>query len=534
MIELTAMGIAVPVGMLLAFSLIPSVLMNEAPRLAGRAIVGLLTIALVGLAITGWQVATEGPVSIDWGGGGMATPRFGMILDSVAVVLASLISLIGLVIARFALTSLRGDANQGQFFRWMGLTLGATLMMVLARDLIVFTLAWMLTSFGLHRLLTYYPDRPWAIWAARKKFLISRLGDALLISAVIVAAVTFGTTEYTALFARAEAMASGDDSGSGAMAAIGILLVLGAMTKSAQFPFHSWLPDTMETPTPVSALMHAGVINAGGILVIRLGPLVAQSPLALDLLALVGALTALYGSMVMLTQTSIKRSLAYSTIAQMGFMMLQCGLGAFSAALLHLVAHSAYKAHAFLSSGSVIDGAALRSVPAGNPISGRGRLVTLGVGLAFAAVAVFGLAPLAGLDLAHKPGGLVLGLVLTLAVAHICWQGLLSGHLSLAARGFASGLLLVSLYGIGYALADAIVVRGISYQRIPPSSLDTVVMLLVAAGFGAAFLLQAMLDRVTDHPWGRALYVHAMNGFYIDIPARRLTARIYGQPAPVQ
>ena len=167
---------------------------------------------------------------------------------------------------------------------------------------------------------------------------------------------TSGSFDYRDMFAAADAIHNLPTAAWHEL--IGILFVLGAMTKSAQFPFHSWLPDTMETPTPVSALMHAGVINAGGFLVIRLSPLVSLSPIALDLLALIGALTAMLGAVVMLTQTSIKRSLAYSTIAQMGFMMLQCGLGAFSAALLHIVAHSAYKAHAFLSSGSVLDSAA--------------------------------------------------------------------------------------------------------------------------------------------------------------------------------
>ena len=131
-------------------------------------------------------------------------------------------------------------------------------------------------------------------------------------------------------------------------------LVCGAMLKSAQFPFHSWLPDTMETPTPVSALMHAGIINAGGFLIVRLSPLVTLSPLSLHILAVVGAFTAIFASLVMMTQASVKRMLAFSTIAQMGFMMLQCGVGAFSIAVLHIVAHSLYKAHAFLSSGSVV------------------------------------------------------------------------------------------------------------------------------------------------------------------------------------
>jgi len=135
------------------------------------------------------------------------------------------------------------------------------------------------------------------------------------------------------------------------LTAICLLLVGVAMLKSAQFPFHSWLPDTMETQTPLSALMHAGIINAGGFLIVRLSPVVSLSPVALNTLAIVGAFTAIFASLVMMTQASIKRMLALSTIAQMGFMMLQCGLGAFSIAVLHIVAHSLYKAHAFFIVG---------------------------------------------------------------------------------------------------------------------------------------------------------------------------------------
>ncbi len=179
-----------------------------------------------------------------------------------------------------------------------------------------------------------------------------------LLVAMILTYYCFGSFDYRDIFASAANAQFVIADKYHLLSWIGTLFVIGAMTKSAQIPFHSWLPDTMETPTPVSALMHAGIINAGGFLIIRLSPLVSQSHVALDLLAIVGAATAILGAVVMLTQTSIKRTLAYSTIAQMGFMMLQCGLGAFSAALLHIIAHSLYKAHAFLSSGSVLESAA--------------------------------------------------------------------------------------------------------------------------------------------------------------------------------
>jgi NAD(P)H-quinone oxidoreductase subunit 5 len=168
--------------------------------------------------------------------------------------------------------------------------------------------------------------------AARKKFLISRLGDLFLTAAMVLIVSSLGSGDFATIFAAADQLRADSQPLNWALSLGATFLVLGAMTKSAQFPMHSWLPDTMETPTPVSALMHAGIINAGGFLVIRLSPLISLSHLALDLLAVVGTLTAVIGSVIMLTQPTVKRALAYSTMAQMGFMMLQCGLGAFAAA----------------------------------------------------------------------------------------------------------------------------------------------------------------------------------------------------------
>jgi NAD(P)H-quinone oxidoreductase subunit 5 len=527
--------LAAPVISLLALGLIPSRRANGMARPFGWLTTILASVSLLISLAAAVQVITVGPIDatfIQW-----TSPVpfcLGVHVDAIAIVMMTLISFIGLIIARYSMRYLLGDPGQGQFFRWMSFTLGATLLLVMSCNLVMFTAAWMLTSFGLHRLLTHYPERTWAIWAARKKFLISRLGDAMLIAALVLTYRCFGTTEYTAIFAAADAIHEGTASGGWSTDLIGILFVLGAMTKSAQFPFHSWLPDTMETPTPVSALMHAGVINAGGFLVIRLSPLVSLSPIALDLLAVMGAITALLGSVVMLTQTSIKRSLAYSTIAQMGFMMLQCGLGAFSAALLHIVAHAAYKAHAFLSCGSVLDTAARMKVPA-MPASSTGRNAwAFGGSLTIAAGIAFGTFQVIGIDIMTKPGGVVIGLILTLALTQLLWNGLATGFVGLAFRSVANALLVTVAYSVSYLAMDRLVASSTSHHTVVPSSLDFAVLGLVALGFVGVFTLQALSGSLTNHRWVRSLYVHAMNGFYIDIPARRLTAWFYRQTAPVQ
>lgn len=527
--------LAAPVVSLLGLGMIPNRFAVGAATLLGRLTILAAGAALLMSVAAGVHVLSAGALDYSFVQWSSPIPFcLGVHIDSVAVVMMTLISFIGLIIARYATRYLSGDPRQGRFFRWMAFTLGATLTLVMSCNLVMFTAAWMLTSFGLHQLLTHYPERPWAIWAARKKFLISRLGDAMLIAALVLTYRHFGTTEYSHIFAGANAIHNGDADGSAATALIGILFVLGAITKSAQFPFHTWLPDTMETPTPVSALMHAGVINAGGFLVIRLSPLVSLSPIALDLLALIGAATAIVGSVVMLTQTSIKRSLAYSTMAQMGFMMLQCGFGAFSAAMLHIVAHSAYKAHAFLSCGSALDNVARMKVPAMPTTSASRRTFAFAAALALAVMIVSGVFQGIGIDLAAKSGGLVLGLILTLALTQLLWNGLATGVAQHALRSLAMALLVAVAYTAAYLGMDRLVASSTSHHLIARSPLDLAILAIVALGFASIFALQAISGPLSQHRWLRALYVHAMNGFYVDVPARRLTARVYGVTGPVQ
>ena len=335
--SLFAWTITAPALMLMAAGLIPRDWANAHIDFM-RQLAKTLSVAAAALAVVAsvW-LAFGGPIDVPLGVvPGLPALNFGVYFDDLAAIMLLLISFIGAVICRYAVRYLDGDREQGRFLCWMLFTLGAVLVLVTSRNLLQFATAWLFADLGLHELLCHHRHRSWAIWAARKKLLISLLGNAFLIAALAVTYATLGSFDYTDLFAKAVALREQSAPNSMMIWAIGSLFVLAAMTKSAQFPFHSWLPDTMEAPTPVSALMHAGIINAGGFLVIRLSPLLVLSPAALSLLALIGAITALLGGVVMLSQTSVKRSLAFSTIAQMGFMMLQCGLGGFSAALLHI------------------------------------------------------------------------------------------------------------------------------------------------------------------------------------------------------
>jgi NAD(P)H-quinone oxidoreductase subunit 5 len=517
--------IALPVACLLACGMTPSHWANRHVRLMRRAVLNLSLAAIAAALLSGVLLVVYGPLDVSVRLMARFPISLGIYFDSLAAIMLLLVSFVGHVIVRYATRYLDGEATQGRFMRWISFTLGAVLLLIIASNLVMFTTAWILTSFGLHQLLTHYPDRPAGLLAARKKFVISRLGDAMLFVALLLTYRAFGSFDYADIFASAQAMQA-DSSGSGMLSLIGLLYVFGAMTKSAQFPFHSWLPDTMETPTPVSAFMHAGIINAGGFLVIRLSPLIAQSHIALDALALVGALTAVFGSVVMLTQSSIKRSLAYSTIAQMGLMMLQCGLGAFSAALLHIVAHSLYKAHAFLNSGSVLQVSSKDRPVLGRPTLYR-SLVGLAAALSVAGVFVGTLIFVLGSVTDHKAGIVTAALILTLSLTQLLWNSFVVGQSRVAWSGLAGAALVSVGYGVAWLAIDRLLNGSVSQLVVPASLFDQVVLVLVATGFVAAFALQVALVYCRDWPAFRSLYVHASNGFYFDIAAHKLTTQLW-------
>jgi NAD(P)H-quinone oxidoreductase subunit 5 len=507
-VSLAAAQLAVPIfGLAL---LVP--LWSHGRAAAGHA-ARLMAAALVFAVTAATVVAVQG--SVDWrSAGGLVSFRF----DALSATLLVLVSFLGLVVTRYSVNYLNGDPRQARFTRALLATLASVLLLAIAGNLLQFVVCWTATSLGLHRLLTFPSGSRSAALAARKKFLISRLGDACLIGALALVWKGFGTWDFAALFAAAE---NPGPAQAAVLPWVAWLVVAAALMKSAQLPFHSWLPETLDTPTPVSALMHAGLINAGGFLIVRLSPLLVQAPGALDALAAVGGATALFGSLVMMTQPSIKRSLAWSTISQMGFMMLQCGLGAFALAMLHLVAHSLYKAHAFLASGGVVAKTRpeFATSPAARPLALIGALGAAAV-LAAAGGAVFGFG-------ASGPGPLLLGSVFLMALAQLVaalaagpWRPRLAFWGLLAAAGTAAaGLGLHKLFG--HWLADCL--PAYTPQHGPAAHL-----LMAGAGllFLALILVQAQAARGTAPAWLARLYVHASNGFYLGTLLERLTRRL--------
>ncbi|MEZ6050772.1 MAG: proton-conducting transporter membrane subunit [Planctomycetaceae bacterium] len=440
----------------------------------------------------------------------------GVYYDGSTSLMLLLVAFVGFVVSRFSIRYLDGEAAQGRYYRWLSFTIGAVSLMVVAGNLLLFFIAWVMTSLGLHQLLLHYRHRPAAHRAAWTKFAISRFGDALLMTALFLTWKMFGTFDLSELFLRAETLSGKLELESGHVA-IAWLLMLGAMTKSAQFPFHIWLPDTMESPTPVSALMHAGIVNAGGYLVIRMSPLISLAPNSLLTLAMIGGFTACFAGVIMMTQPSIKRALAYSTIAQMGFMMLQCGLGAFSAAMLHIVAHSLYKAHAFLSSGSVLAKSGLTAPLSSRSVVRTSQLWALVWSAAITTVAYAATLSAFDVNPAEKPGGFVLGFILCVALTTWGWKIFTAGRLEVSMMGALGIAALSVVYVASYTAVD----RLVSPLILPPN-LFPVAQVILAAAFASLVLLHSVLLFRSQPTWLANLHVHAANGFYIEAVYQRL------------
>jgi NAD(P)H-quinone oxidoreductase subunit 5 len=516
-----------PLALLLA-GLLPSGWANRHPaRMAGIArTAAVLSAVTSALAAAGLAIAGPASVSlplIPVPGGAMA--GLGLYYDAVSATMLLLVSFVGSIVVGYSGNYLGGDPRQGYFLKWLCLALAAVLLMIVSGNLAQFAVAWVGMSLSLHELLVFYAERPNAQLAARKKFIFSRLADVAVISAVVLIARTFGTLDLAGIFAAADSLrVTGELPAT--IGTIATLLAVAAVIKSAQLPFHSWLPQVMETPTPVSALLHAGIINAGGYLVVRFADVVSLAPGALLLLAVFGAATALFGALVMLTQNSIKVSLAWSTVAQMGFMIMQCGLGAYAAALLHIVAHSLYKAHAFLSSGSVVDLARAARLPHAT-VSTNGPLALVSVGLAAAAALAVAGGSLVGLPFAENPGVIALGAILLMSLAPLAAatvSGRASAYVVLRCAGVAVAVLAAYFT---LQLGAAALVGGALPPKAPASAIDQIVAVVIMLGFAAVLLLQIQVQlHRYERPW-QAFYVHLFNGFYLNLVANRVVAVLW-------
>lgn len=469
------------------------------PKLAEAAALLALVAALT--AVAGSVVSGPGHSPLI----GLSGPGSLVRLDAVSVTMLLLVAFIGWVVVRYAATYLDGEIRQGPFTGWLCLTLASVLLLVTSGNLVQLVLTWIATSLFLHRLLLFYPHRVSAQRAARKKFVTARLGDISLIAGAALLVEAYGTADIGSILQAARA-------GEGGSLVVGAASMLGiaAILKSAQFPTHGWLTEAMETPTPVSALLHAGVINAGGFLLIRFADVMLLAPGVLAVLVMIGGFTALFGSMVMLTQPAVKTSLAWSTVAQMGFMILQCGLALFPLALLHIVAHSLYKAHCFLASGGAVDRVAANRRPGPVAIPDAGAF-----GRAFALALVIYVLVGLGFGLAEKsPQAIALGAILIFGVAYMLAQGFAEAAPRALTRRMAFYALSTSLGYFALQTAVTTVTAGILPATPLPGRLEWALIVLAVFSFGLIAVVQAMFPLWAYHPAAAGLRVHLSNGFY--------------------
>jgi NAD(P)H-quinone oxidoreductase subunit 5 len=444
--------------------------------------------------------------------------------DALGCTMLLLVSFIGWVIVGYSQSYLDGERGQPRYLRALMLTLAAVSLLVLTNNLLVLAAAWIATSLALHVLLTFFEQRPQALIAAHKKFLASRVADLCLLGGIALLGSHLGTLEIDRAVAAVQALAQTP----AALQAAALLIATSALLKCAQLPVHGWLIQVMEAPTPVSALLHAGIVNLGGFLLIRLGPVVADVPAAQTLLVVVGSVTAVLAALVMTTRISIKVALAWSTCAQMGFMMMECGLGLHDLALLHLVAHSLYKAHAFLGAGTAVENNRLQQLTPRAPRLGLGSWLlgaALGLALVGCAALAWGLVP--AQSPAQSPALWVMAGILSLALAPLLagqvvrgggtwrWGGLLVA--------FAVALAYFGLHRLGSRWL------GLATVGAPPAP---ALVAWVLACFGLLFVVQAVVRAFPNGVLARRFYPWLFAGLYLDELFTRLTFRVWPARRP--
>jgi NADH-quinone oxidoreductase subunit L len=333
-------------------------LRERAHWVAVPAVLGSLVLSFVAFG----SVLSGGPHDLTfytWAVSGTFRASIGIHIDALTAVMLLLVTIVSSLVHIYTIGYMRGDPGYARFFAYIGLFTFSMLMLVMASNLLQLYIFWEAVGLCSYLLIAHWYDRPPAAAAATKAFLVNRVGDFGFALGIFLIFYLVGSLDYATVFAElpqhADQVISIGGFGFNAATLIALLLFTGAVGKSAQFPLHVWLPDAMEGPTPISALIHAAtMVTAGVFMIARLMPIFALSPVAMGVVASVGAGTALFAATIALTQNDIKRIVAYSTVSQLGYMVMACGLGASVAGIFHLLTHGAFKALLFLGCGSVI------------------------------------------------------------------------------------------------------------------------------------------------------------------------------------
>jgi NADH-quinone oxidoreductase subunit L len=335
-------------------------------RRLGKSAVGIVACGSVGLSLLASLAAVAELLALPqearrvtqvmapWIGAGNFQADWGLLLDPLSSVMILVVSGVGFLIHVYSIGYMHEDPDYPRFFTYLNLFTFSMLMLVLANNYLLLYVFWEAVGLCSYLLIGFWFEKQSAADAGKKAFIVNRVGDFGFALGVMLLWTTLGTLQYDQVFASAPAQLP---AGGLVVTAITLLLFLGATGKSAQIPLFVWLPDAMEGPTPVSALIHAAtMVTAGVYMVARSAPLFELAPVSLTVVAWIGGLTAVFAATIALVQNDIKRIVAYSTISQLGYMFLACGVGAFAAGIFHLMTHAFFKALLFLGSGSVIHG----------------------------------------------------------------------------------------------------------------------------------------------------------------------------------
>jgi NADH-quinone oxidoreductase subunit L len=366
---------AVVLSWLAAMVVVASVLAGSAPHIEGTETSGYVI-----------QLYT-------WIPAGDFVVEFGFLVDSLTAVLLIVVTTIGMLVHVYSIGYMSHDAGYWRFFAYLNPFMLSMLVLVLADSWVVIFLAWELVGLSSYLLIGFWYRKNSAALASKKAFIVNRVGDVGFALGIMAIFVNTGTLN---VHASIETMIEQGGENTIPMVIVALLVFAGAMGKSAQFPLHVWLPDAMEGPTPVSALIHAAtMVNAGVYLVARSNALFASAPDAMLVVAAIGIFTAILAASIAFTQTDIKRVLAYSTLSQLGYMFAALGVGAFTAAIFHLITHGFFKGLLFLGSGSVIH--AVHDEQDMRRMGGLRRKIPITYWTMFiGAVAISGIPPLAG------------------------------------------------------------------------------------------------------------------------------------------
>ena len=441
--------------------------------------------------------------------------------STLSLVMMGLVVFMSTILIAFSRNYMAGEPRSDTYWRWLLNVLAAVSVVLISNHLMLLWLGWVSISLALHKLLTFYPERPRAALAAHKKFLLARTAETLLFIAIILLYQQHGTLFISELISHFNAVATNDSlqlTTADHIAAV--LIALTALIKCAQLPVHGWLIQVVEAPTPVSALLHAGVINLGGFLLILFAPLFIQSTLAQWLVLIVAGLTTVIAALIMATRISMKVRLAWSTSAQMGLMLVECALGLFELALLHLLTHSVYKAYAFLNSGSAVyEEMQRRLAPATHP-----KVLDWIVAGVWSTIIV----SIAVIVIDHQ-GVWSMWLLLALALTTLIAQRHSERQHKSIMPVLGFSIVLILSYS-GFKWVFGAIISPIPVMHVEAfSALDTVAALL----FISLFILSWMLKYQPHKPSMQGLYIALFAGLYLDEWLTRLTLKLWPVRMPI-